>query len=139
MKTITKQLLIFAMFATVFTIIFRYFLSYGIENQSGITTTISAVTYGILMFVFGWYFGLKEIEFLPIYDIGFRFHLTTYLIHNVFSLLWIVLGFGSKFENINIPIKVAFYWGISLIIHFIYFILTRKNSINNINKEDIFE
>ena len=87
MKTITQYLLRFALTATVLTIIFRYFLSYGIENQSGILITISAVTYGLLMFASGWYFGRKDGEYLPIYDVGFRFHLTTYLIHNGISLL----------------------------------------------------
>ena len=42
MKTITPYLLRFALTATILTIVFRYFLSYGIENQSGIIITISA-------------------------------------------------------------------------------------------------
>ncbi|MFW6371519.1 MAG: hypothetical protein ACOC10_09995 [Bacteroidota bacterium] len=127
------------MTATVLTIIFRYFLSYGIEKQFGIIIIISAAAYGLLMFAFGWYFGRKDGEYLPIYDVGFRFHLTTYLIHNGLSLLWIGLGFGSKYENLNVSIVVAIYWGIFLLIHFIFFLWARKNSINNLDKEDIFE
>lgn len=139
MKTITPYLLRFALTATVLTIIFRYFLSYGIEKQFGIIIIISAAAYGLLMFAFGWYFGRKDGEYLPIYDVGFRFHLTTYLIHNGLSLLWIGLGFGSKYENLNVSIVVAIYWGIFLLIHFIFFLWARKNSINNLDKEDIFE
>ncbi len=139
MKTITPYLLRFVLAATVLTIIFRYFLSYGIENQPVIVMTISAVTYGLLMFASGWYFGRKDGEYLPIHDVGFRFHLTTYLIHNGMSLLWIGFGFGSKYENLNVPIMIAIYWGIFIIIHFVFFLWARKNSINNLNKEDIFE
>ena len=139
MKTITPYLLRFALTATILTIVFRYFLSYGIENQSGIIITISATIYGLLMFASGWYFGRKDEEYLPIYDVGFRFHLTTYLIHNGISLLWIGLGFGSKNENLNVSIMVAIYWGIFLLIHFAFFLWARKNSINNLDKEDIFE
>ncbi len=139
MKTITPYLLRFALTATVLTIIFRYFLSYGIEKQFGIIIIISAAAYGLLMFAFGWYFGRKDGEYLPIYDVGFRFHLTTYLIHNGLSLLWIGLGFGSKYENLNVSIMVAIYWGVFLLIHFIFFLWARKNSINNLDKEDIFE
>ena len=139
MKTITPYLLRFALTATILTIVFRYFLSYGIENQSGIIITISATIYGLLMFASGWYFGRKDGEYLPIYDVGFRFHLTTYLIHNGISLLWIGLGFGSKNENLNVSIMVAIYWGIFLLIHFAFFLWSRKNSINNLDKEDIFE
>lgn len=139
MKTITPYLLRFALTAAILTIVFRYFLSYGIENQSGIIITISATIYGLLMFSSGWYFGRKDGEYLPIYDVGFRFHLTTYLIHNGISLLWIGLGFGSKYENLNVSILVAIYWGIFLFIHFAFFLWARKNSINNLDKEDIFE
>ncbi|KUF40177.1 hypothetical protein HX017_18440 [Myroides marinus] len=139
MKTITPYLLRFGLVATILTIIFRYFLSYGIENQSGNIITISAVIYGTLMFASGWYFGRQDGEYLPIYDVGFRFHLTTYLIHNGISLLWIGLGFGAKYENINVSIMVAVYWGIFLLVHFVFFLWARKKSINNLNKEDIFE
>ncbi|MCC7332748.1 MAG: hypothetical protein IT232_09085 [Flavobacteriales bacterium] len=139
MKTITPYLLRFALAVTVLTIIFRYFLSYGIEKQSGIIIAISAATYGLLMFASGWYFGRKDGEYLPIYDIGFRFHLTTYLIHNGISLLWIGFGLGSKHENLSVSIMAAVLWGISLLIHFAFFLWARKNSINNLDKEDIFE
>lgn len=139
MKTITPYLLRFALTTTLLTIVFRFFLSYGIENQSGIIITTSAVTYGLLMFASGWYFGRKDGEYLPIYDVGFRFHLTTYLIHNGISLLWLGLGFGSKYENLSVSIMVAIYWGIFLLLHFIFYIWVRKNSIENLDKEDLFE
>ena len=139
MKTITPYLLRFALTTTLLTIVFRFFMSYGIENQSGIIITTSAVTYGLLMFATGWYFGRKDGEYLPIYDVGFRFHLTTYLIHNGISLLWLGLGFGSKYENLSVSIMVAIYWGIFLLLHFIFYIWARKNSIENLDKEDLFE
>ena len=139
MKTITPYLLRFALTTTLLTIVFRFFLSYGIENQSGIIITTSAVTYGLLMFATGWYFGRKDGEYLPIYDVGFRFHLTTYLIHNGISVLWLGLGFGSKYENLSVSIMVAIYWGIFLLLHFIFYIWARKNSIENLDKEDLFE
>ncbi len=139
MKTITPYLLRFALAATVLTIVFRYFLSYVIENQSGIIITFSAATYGLLMFASGWHFGRKDGEYLPIFDVGFRFHLSTYLIHNGLSLLWIGLGFGSKYENLNVSIMVAIYWGIFLLLHFIFFLWARKNSVDNLDKEDLFE
>ncbi len=139
MKTITPYLLKFALTTTILTIIFRYFLSYGIENHSTLIITLSAAIYFISMFVSGWYFGKGEGEYLPIFDVGFRFHLATYLIHNSISILWIALGFGSKYEKLNISIMVAIYWGIFLLLHFFFYLWTRKNSIDHLNKEDLFE
>ncbi|OQD44412.1 hypothetical protein BUL40_02340 [Croceivirga radicis] len=139
MKTITKHLLSFALIAIIATIAFRYFLSYGIENQSTIIVTTSAIIYGISMFLAGWVFGKKDGEYLPIFDLGFRFHLTTYLTHNGISLLWILLGFGSKYEKLEWTVMVAVYWGFFLFLHFIYYLWARKNSIDNLDKEDLFE
>ena len=139
MKTITPFLLKFALTALILTIIFRYFLSYGIENKSSIIITFSAIIYGVSMFISGWIFGKKDGEYLPIYDVGFRFHLTTYLIHNIISELWFIFGFNSHYEKIGTIHSTAIIWGIFLIIHFIFFLWARKNSINNLNKEDLFE
>lgn len=139
MKTITTFLLRFALTATILTVIFRFTLSYGIEINSNIIIILSAVLYGVAMFIFGWYFGKKDGEYLPIYDVGFRFHFTTYLIHNLVSFLWFVFNFNSHYEKIGIIYTTAIIWGVFLIVHFISFIWTRKNSINNLNKEDLFE
>lgn len=139
MKTITPFLLKFALTALILTIIFRYFLSYGIENKSSIIITFSAIIYGVSMFISGWIFGKKDGEYLPIFDVGFRFHLTTYLIHNIISELWFIFGFNSHYEKIGTIHSTAIIWGIFLIIHFIFFLWARKNSINNLNKEDLFE
>ena len=139
MKTITTYLLRFALTAAMLTIVFRYFLSNGIENNSGITIALSAIIYGIAMFIAGWYFGKKDGDYLPIFDVGFRFHLATYIVHNVISLLWIGLGFGSKYEKLSVSVMVAIIWGFFLLLHFIFYLLSRKNSINNLSREDIFD
>jgi hypothetical protein len=139
MKFVTPYLLRFTLAAAVLTIVFRYFLSYGIEVDSGTIIIVSASLYGFLMFGSGWFFGHKESDYLPIYDIGFRFHLTTYVVHNAITLLWLGLGFGSQYEDMKFSVMVAIYWGILLFIHFIFFLWSRKKSIKNLDKKDLFE
>lgn len=139
MKIITPYLLRFTITAAILTLVFRFTLSHGIENQMLILIGASSGIYGALMFVSGWIFGRKDSEYLPIFDIGFRFHLSTYIVHNLISLLWLGLGFGSQYESISITYMVAGYWGVSLIIHFIFYLIARKRSIDSLDKEDIFE
>lgn len=139
MKTITKYLIGFAIVASILTIIFRFGLSYGIENKSAITVLLSAVIYALAMFVSGWYFGKKDADYLPIFDVGFRSHLTTFLVHNVISYLWLTFGFASKYENINNLYSVLLIWTPILFFHFILFIFQRKKAIKNLNKEDLFD
>ncbi|MDR0431469.1 MAG: hypothetical protein LBH58_13495 [Tannerellaceae bacterium] len=139
MKAITVYLLRFALAATVLTIIFRYFLSQGIDAGSTITVILSAVLYFIGMFILGWYFGKKDGNYLPFYDVGFRFHLTTYIIYNLISELWFILEFNSHYENFFTIHRTVFIWGGFLLIHFIFFLWARKRTINNLNKRDLFE
>ena len=136
MKTITPFLLKFAL---VLAIIFRYLLSYGIDHKTYIVITLAVVLYGIGMFVSGWYFGIKDGEYLPIHDVGFRFHFTTYLIHNLISELWFVFGFNSSYERVRIIHITAIIWGFFLLCHFLFFLRARKNSIDNLDKTSLFE
>jgi len=87
----------------------------------------------------GRYFGWKEYEYLPIYDIGFRFHLATFLAHNVVSLLWFSLGFQSHYETISVIFITAGIWSVFLFIHFMYYLSIRKSTIKDLDKDDLFE
>lgn len=140
MKTlITPNLINFTLTALFLTIIFRIGLSTSITDEMIVGVIISALAYAILMWFNGSYFGRKEYEYLPIYDIGFRFHLMTFIVHNGVSLLWFVFGFESKYENINVIFMTAIIWSIFLIIHLVYYISVRKATIKNLDKEDLFE
>lgn len=139
MKLIAHNLIRFAITATALTILFRYALTYGIENKSNLIVVLSASIYAIAMFLTGWTFGKKDRMYLPIYDVGFRFHLATYLVHNIISELWFMLDFNSKYENITVIHSTAIIWGLFLIGHFVFFLWTRKNAINNLDKEDLFD
>ncbi|HPM09813.1 MAG TPA: hypothetical protein PK941_05130 [Paludibacter sp.] len=139
MKTISPNLLKFAGTALLLTIIFRFFLSHGIDKDSMSIVILSAFLYGLAMFFSGWYFGKKDREYLPFYDVGFRFHLATYLSHNLISKLWFVFGFNSESEKISIIHITALIWGIILFFHFLFFLWTRKDAINDLDKDDLFE
>ncbi|MCZ4694561.1 hypothetical protein DWB61_05850 [Ancylomarina euxinus] len=136
---ITPNLLRFTLVTVVLTIIFRLGLSTSITNKIIIAVIISAVVYAILMWINGSFFGRKDYEYLPFYDIGFRFHLSTFLAHNIISIFWFVFGFESKYENINTIYITALIWSVFLIVHMIYYLSVRKSSIKNLDKEDLFE
>ena len=140
MKTlITNNLLKFTLVTIILTILFRIALSTSITNKMTLGVIICSILYGILMWFNGRYFGRKEYEYLPIYDIGFRFHLFTFLAHNLVSVLWFVFAFESKYENIKVIYITALIWSVFLIIHLIYYLSVRKSSIKNLDKENLFE
>lgn len=140
MKTLlTKNLLTFTWVTLLLTIIFRAGLSTAITNKMTIAIILCAVIYAILMWFNGRYFGKKDYEYLPLYDVGFRFHLSTFIAHNTVSLLWFVFAFESKYENIKVIYITALIWLFFLILHFLYFLSIRKSSIKNLDKDNLFE
>lgn len=138
-KLITPNLLKFTLATGILTTIFRVGLSASITNKMEIAVILCAVVYGILMWLNGSYFGRKEYEYLPIYDIGFRFHLAAFLAHNMVSVLWFALAFESKYESIKIIYLTALIWSIFLGIHLIYYFSAKKSTIKNLDKEELFE
>ena len=139
MKTVTKYLSGFAVTIVILTVIFRIALSYCIEKEMYTLTCVCGIIYFIAMFISGWFWGKKDIEYLPIYDIGFRFHCTTYLIFISVSGLWFALGFNSAHEKVCPLYYTGIIWGFFLFIHFFFYLYCRSRSINGLKKEDLFE
>ena len=139
MKSITPYLLKFVATATVLIIIFRYFLSTGLENNQTTIVLLSSVLYGLAMFASGWFFGQKDGAYLPISDVGFRFHLSTFLVHNIVSELWFVFGFQASIEHINTVHYTILFWLPFLIVHYLFYLRAKKKSIKGLDKNDLFE
>lgn len=139
MKSITGNLLKFAIFFALGSILFRTGLSWSITNHAVPEMWIFAIMYFLYNFSIGWYFGKKDYEAFPLNDVGFRFHFVTYAVFNIIGELWFLIGFQSRVENVKIVHQIAVIWGVFLLLHFIFYLFERKNTIKGLNKSDIFE
>lgn len=139
MKFVTKNLIYYAVLFLIGATVFRYSLSYFLGNHAYNLVWMTAIIYFFSNFIVGWFFGKRDYESLPLYDIGFRFHFVTYLLFNSVSIAWFLFGFQSQYESIRPVYLTALFWGIGLLIHFILYLFVRKNAINGLNKEEIFE
>ncbi|MAR65194.1 MAG: hypothetical protein CMB83_04645 [Flammeovirgaceae bacterium] len=137
--TITKSLIQFITVTTFLTVIFRISLSEFLNEQLWSLVFIPPLIYFILMYVSGRYFGIKEYKYLPIGDIGFRFHVSTFIVFLIVSYLMYYLGYMSNSEPRGILDITISIWGIFLIIHMILFFKSKNDNIMGINKEDIFD
>jgi len=139
MKIITINQLKFAVGFAVLTILFRYGLSNILNIEYFVYVWLLAILYFTTLFIVGWVFGKKDYLSFPFYDVGFRFHLSSYILYITISELWFLFEMQSRYENIKTVHLTALIWGIFLVIHFFFFLYTRKNAIKGINKSDIFE
>jgi len=137
MKALTIRLGQFAICALVLTVLFRYALNLCIDANSIIGTTTSSIVYGGLMFLIGWYFGKKDANENEIHDIGFRFHLVTYILY--IGIGYEVYHLGWNAESLRAMTITAISWGIGLTIHFIFYLIEQKRTIRGYAREDIFQ
>lgn len=139
MKTVTRYLVGFAIAAFLLTIAFKCSLSFSLDRQQFVATKIFSVLYALSMFAFGWFFGKKDGAYLPIFDVGFRFHFTTFVIHNLVCGLWFLLKLNSVREKAESFYTILIVWGILLLAHFIIYLALRKKTIDGLNRDDLFE
>ena len=139
MKTITKYMVGFAATALVLTIAVRFSLSTLIEAKLFTIANILGGIYAVSVFIAGWVFGSKECKHLPIYDVGFRYNFVTYLIFSGVSELWFILGLNSAYESIGFIHYAAILWGALVITHYLFYRRFQKQSIDGLNKDDLFE
>lgn len=137
MKILTNRLGQFVVCGLVLTVIFRYVLNLCIETGSKFTPWLCAGIYFCLMYSIGSYFGKKDAMENGIHDIGFRQHLTTYLlcIGIAYAAPYIGLGMENQ-THVNMS---ALFWGIGLFIHFIFFLKAQQKTIKGYAKEELFQ
>ncbi|MDR2083993.1 MAG: hypothetical protein LBP67_03260 [Bacteroidales bacterium] len=140
MKIFTSNLLKFTAIIIVTTSLFRLTLSSFLANKLIIPTIFLAIFYGLLMFFFGWYFGKKDYEYLPIFDLGLRYNTITFVIFCGISELWFLLKLNAPYEHVRGLRITELIWLIILIIHLIIYLIYRKrHSFKGLDKTEIFE
>ncbi len=139
-KYITPPFLGFVATATLLTVAARFCISASINHDAVQFAIVSSFAYAILMFTAGWWFGSKDVKYLPIYDVGLRFNLTTCIIYLAISYLWFGLGFNSSMEKVSdIQNILIIIWEFAVVVHFVIFLTLRhRRSINGLDKKDLF-
>lgn len=71
-----------------------------------------------------------------IHDIGFRWHCTTYMLYNGVNIIAYYVGLNTT--NLKAIGFISLFWGIGLLVHFIFFLTNQRNSIRGYDKDEIF-
>ena len=139
MKIITRNLLLFAFLLLAYTLAFRFGLSKLLPAELWIWVIITSVAYGAAIFVTAWTTGKRDGMNNFLFDAGFRWNLTTFIVWGAASEAWFLLGLHSTYESIRVVHITLLIWSGFLILHFILFLILRRRTIKGIHKTDIFE
>ena len=139
MKILKNPILIhFIVAIALWNILFRFSLSYVLENEFWIGAIVPSVIFFLFMYQTGRYFGLKQWNELPV-DTSFTYHLSTFLVFFLVSYGFYFLGLLSKYEPISSLNYTLVFWGIGLFVHFLYYRKEMKNSIKGLDREQLFD
>ncbi len=139
MKIITRNLLTFALLLLIYTIAFRFGLSRLLTAENWIWVIIISIAYGAVIFITAWMTGKRDGMNNFLFDAGFRWNLTTFIVWGAASEAWFLLGFHSPYESIRIVHITLLIWSGFLILHLILFLILRKRTIKGVHKTDIFD
>jgi hypothetical protein len=139
MKIITRNLLLFALLLFIYTVLFRFGLGALLTAEKYGLVAIIAALYGGIIFVTAWMTGRRDGRENFLFDAGFRWNMTTFVVWGVASEAWFLLGLHSTHETIRVVHITLLIWSFFLLLHFILFLILRKRTIKGVHKTDIFE
>jgi hypothetical protein len=139
MKIISRNLLLFASLLLAYTLAFRFGLSNLLAAEKWIWVIVISVAYGAAIFVTAWTTGKRDGINNFLFDAGFRWNLTTFIVWGAASEAWFLLNLHSTYESIRVVHITLLVWSGFLILHLILFLILRRRTIKGIHKTDIFE
>jgi len=140
MKIISRNLLLFAALLLVYTLLFRFGLGQLLTAEKWFWVIIIAILYGGIIFITAWTTGKRDGMENFLFDAGFRWNFTTFLVWGAASEAWFLLDLHSAYESIRMVHITLLIWSGFLLLHFLLFlILRRRRTIKGVHKTDIFE
>jgi len=140
MKIISRNLLLFAALLLVYTLLFRFGLGQLLTAEKWFWVIIIAILYGGIIFITAWTTGKRDGMENFLFDAGFRWNFTTFLVWGAASEAWFLLDLHSAYESIRVVHITLLIWSGFLLLHFLLFlILRRRRTIKGVHKTDIFE
>jgi hypothetical protein len=139
MKIISRNLLLFAFLLLVYTLLFRFGLGALLTAEKWLWVIIIAVLYGAMIFLTAWTTGKRDGMENFLFDAGFRWNLTTFIVWGAASEAWFLLDLHSVHESIRVVHITLLIWSGFLLLHFILFLILRRRTIKGVHKTDIFE
>ncbi|MBL4625257.1 MAG: hypothetical protein JKY42_08990 [Flavobacteriales bacterium] len=125
----------FGILNLIFSISFFYYLNSSLHEKSYDFLTLSAVLFGLLIFIAGYILGYKDPIRNSRNNISFQYHLTTFIVVNSVGIPWLFISRGLNTSSLISASLQLFPWAIGLLIHF-YF---SSKSIKGMDKEEIFD
>ncbi len=131
----TTNLKFFCGLAMVFSFAFFYSLYAALSAQAYNSIWIYALLFGLGLLISGFYLGYNDPVRDSKLDLGFQYHLVTFIIVNSIGIPALFLYMGFNTETVLGASSSSVFWGLGLMVHY-YF---SSRSIKGLDKKNIFD
>jgi site-specific recombinase len=131
----TTNLKYFSGLALLFSITFFYFLHSDLKAESYENIWWYAVMFGVYLFISGLLLGYKDSVRETKLDLGYRYHLMTFIIVNAVGLISLLIFFGINRDSLISSGIGFFFWAIGLFVHY----RLSSKTIKGMDKDKIFD
>ena len=135
MKTLTNNLKYFCGLTLIFSITFFYYLYSSILIESYNKIWVYATLFGIALFISGFALGYNDSVRKSRLDLGFQYHLMTFIIVNFIGIVSLFIAMGFNMKTLLYSILSLIPWGIGLYANY----YSSSKSIKGMDKKDIFD
>jgi FtsH-binding integral membrane protein len=123
----------FALITMFLSLVFFYFLQQGVEQENWKQILVLVIVYALLMFTNGLWNGYQDNPRTQRIEIGFRYHLLTYLIVNSAALLFAIIPSTTAITVSHALIQILC-WGFGLLVHY----LVQRKTIKGYSTHELF-
>ncbi len=135
MKTMTTNLKYFSSLTAIFSVIFFYYLYTAISIDSYDKIWIYATLYGAVLFISGLILGYHDTVRDSRLDLGFHYHLMTFIIVNLIGILSAFVVMGFNIDTLLYAILPIAFWTLGLFVHH----YLSSKTIKGMDKGNIFD
>lgn len=131
----TRNLKYFSGLTLIFSIVFFAYLYTALANESYNNIGIYAGIYGIALFTSGLALGYNDSAKNSRLDLGFHYHLNTFIIVNCVGIASLFISMGISWKTLLNAVLYLFFWGLGLFVHYFF----SSKSIKGFDKKEIFD
>jgi len=131
----TINLKYFSGLAIFFSATFFHYLTTALKAHTFGNIWWFALLFGVLLFAAGFLLGRRDLVRMSRSDLGFQYHLMTFIIVNLIGITWFFVSMGINKATLLNALCQCVPWGIGLLIHYYY----SSKTIKGMNKEELFD
>lgn len=134
MLSLSRNLKLFSVLMTIYSIVFQYYYNQYLNAEDWNYVVLCAAGLFVASFATGMILGSKDPVRNHRNDLGFLYHLMTYITVNAIAVIWLLAGLSSDKVTPVMILLMVILWGVGLLVHY----LISRKTLKGMTKTEAF-